>query len=401
LCNEIKRNINHNQDTHIMKDDMAFYTIKEIVQQPRLWQKVYELIVAQKEGLIRFLDKFQDETGAEVIFTGAGSSFFVGEMVAGYFQKNTGISSKAVSTTELVTHPSLYINPDRKTLLVSFARSGDSPESVASVRFADKISHNLKHLIITCNANGELSKMTSPNPKYVLTLPEESNDKGLAMTSSVTSMALSAILISRLNDIEVLKEQIILASAYAENIIRNYSEIIEKVSLLDFKRAVFLGSGPAMGVAREAHLKLQEMTDGKVICKFDSFLSLRHGPKVVLDETALLVYFFSNDDYVLRYEMDLVKSVSKDHKLMAVMGVSEKKLDCDGFDMEIVMNNDTGRLDESFLNLCHLIPAQLLGYYKSLNLGLNPDQPSDGAIHRVVQGVIIYELPLNDMAISQ
>jgi len=143
------------------------------------------------------------------------------------------------------------------------------------------------------------------------------------------------------------------------------------------------------------------MTDGKVICKFDSFLSLRHGPKVVLDETALLVYFFSNDDYVLRYEMDLVKSVSEDHKLMAVMGVSEKKLECDGFDVEIVMNDAAGKLEEPFLNLCHLVPAQLLGYYKSLNLGLNPDQPSDGVIHRVVQGVTIYDLPLNNMVISQ
>ena len=383
-----------------MKDKMVFHTIKEIRQQPRLWQKVYNLIVSQKEGLTLFMEALRKEAGAEVIFAGAGSSFFVGEMVAGYFQKNTGISSKAVSTTELVTHPLLYVNPARKTLLVSFARSGNSPESVASVRFADKVSHNLQHLIITCNAEGELSGMSSPNPKYVLTLPEESNDKGLAMTSSVTSMALAALLISRLNELEAWKSQVELASEYAEKLIENYQGLIEKISALDFKRAIFLGSGPIMGVAREAHLKLQEMTNGKVICKFDSFLSFRHGPKVVLDETALLVYFFSNDEYVFRYEQDLARSVAKDHKLMAVVGISETKTDMDVIDFELIMSDKAGALDESFLGLCDLVPAQLLGYYKSLSLGLNPDQPSDGAIHRVVQGVTVYNLPVNDLAVS-
>jgi tagatose-6-phosphate ketose/aldose isomerase len=375
------------------------FTLREIEQQPGLWQKVFELVLAQKDSLKGFINKLQKSAGDEIILTGAGSSFFVGEMVAGYFQKYTGFSTKAVSTTELVTHPLLYINPAKQTLLVSFARSGNSPESVAAVKFADQVSKNINHLIITCNQTGELSKLSSSNPKYVFNLPEEANDKGLAMTSSVTSMALAALLISRLDEIETLLSQVRRASDYAENLLSNYSEMIEKLSGLDFKRAVFLGSGPLMGVAREAHLKLQEMTDGKVICKFDSFLSFRHGPKVVLDENTLLVYFFSNDEYVLRYEKDLVLSVAKDHKLMAVVGVSETKIDENVFDFEIIMNNQGG-LDESFLGLCELIPAQLFGYHKSLDLGLNPDQPSNGAIHRVVQGVVIYDLPVNDLAVS-
>jgi len=377
-----------------------FFTLREIEQQPGLWQKVFELVLAQKDSLKGFINKLQKSAGDEIILTGAGSSFFVGEMVAGYFQKYTGFSTKAVSTTELVTHPLLYINPAKQTLLVSFARSGNSPESVAAVKFADQVSKNINHLIITCNQTGELSKLSSSNPKYVFNLPEEANDKGLAMTSSVTSMALVALLISRLDEVETLLSQVRRASDYAESLLTNYSGMIEKLSGLNFKRAVFLGSGPQMGVAREAHLKLQEMTDGKVICKFDSFLSFRHGPKVVLDETTLLVYFFSNDEYVLRYEKDLVRSVAKDHNVMAVVGVSETKTDEDIFDVEIIMNDQTGGLDESFLGLCELIPAQLLGYYKSLELGLNPDQPSSGAIHRVVQGVDIYDLPVNDLAVS-
>ena len=368
-----------------------FFTEKEINQQPALWQKVYGLVLSQKKSLTEFLTKIKQQADCEVIFTGAGSSFFIGEMVAGYFQKNTGLSSKAISTTEIVTHPYLYINPEKQTLLVSFARSGNSPESVAAIINSDKVSNKIQHLIITCNNQGELANLVSSNDKYVLTLPEEANDKGLAMTSSVSSMALVALLISRLDEIETLQSQIEIASKYANHIIFTYSSPIRQLAELGFKRAVFLGSGPFLGVAHEAHLKLQEMTDGKVICKFDSFLGFRHGPKVVLDETTLLVYFFSNDEYVLKYEADLVHSVAKDHELMAVMGISEAKLSDFAFDLEISMSESASQLDEEFMTLCSLIPAQLLGLYKSINIGLNPDQPSNGAIHRVVQGVNIYD----------
>jgi tagatose-6-phosphate ketose/aldose isomerase len=368
-----------------------FFTEKEIKQQAALWQKVYTQLLSLKDNLTDFLAPLKEEDDSEVIFTGAGSSFFVGEMVAGYFQKNSGLSSKAISTTEIVTHPAFYINPKKRTLLVSFARSGNSPESVAAIRNSDKVSDKILHLIITCNSEGELAKMASANKKYILTLPEEANDKGLAMTSSVSSMALTALLISHLEEIELLQGQIEIASRYANHIISTYSAPIRQLAELNFKRAVFLGSGPFLGVAREAHLKLQEMTDGKVICKFDSFLAFRHGPKVVLDENTLLVYFFSNDEYVLKYETDLIESVEKDHKLLAVMGVSETKLDHPAFDLDINMGASAGELNEEFLTLCSLIPAQLLGFYKSIQIGLNPDQPSNGTIHRVVQGVNIYD----------
>jgi tagatose-6-phosphate ketose/aldose isomerase len=377
-----------------------FFTEKEIEQQATLWQKVYDLVLSQKNEIGQFIGHIAEEPDSEIIFTGAGSSFFVGEMVAGYFQKNTGFSSKAISTTEIVTHPCLCINPDKQTLLVSFARSGNSPESVAAVNNADKISNKILHLIITCNNKGELAKLNSPNEKYVLTLPEEANDKGLAMTSSVTSMALVALLISRLDEIELLQDQIDIASKYANHIVSTYSAPIRQLAELDFKRAVFLGSGPFLGVAREAHLKLQEMTDGKVICKFDSFLGFRHGPKVVLDETTLLVYFFSNDNYVLDYETDLAHSIVKDHDLLAVMGVSETKMKGMEFDLEINMSDSTKHLDEEYLTLCSLIPAQLLGFYKSLNSELNPDQPSNGAIHRVVQGVTIYDFQEKELILK-
>lgn len=368
------------------------YTLKEITQQGSIWKDVYSIVLANKTELSRILSELKYDNGSEVVFVGAGSSFFVGEMVAGYFLKNTGISSKAISTTEIVTHPELYINPNRKTLLVSFARSGNSPESVATVELADQITDNVSHLIITCAFEGALSTHTGLREKFTLVMPDEANDKGLAMTSSVTSMALAAILFSRIDEIETLQNQVDLASDYADHIIEKYNNDIRNAAALDIERAVFLGSGPFLGSAREGHLKLQEMTDGKVICKFDSFLAFRHGPKVVVNDKSLVVYLFSNDQYVQQYELDLANGIKQEQNPKFTIGISETPLKEQVSDLAICMTDSESKLDEEFLSICSLVPLQLLGYYKSINVGLNPDTPSEsGAIHRVVQGVTIYD----------
>jgi tagatose-6-phosphate ketose/aldose isomerase len=369
-----------------------FCTKKEIAQQIVVWKKVYEVVANNKTRLFDILKVLQADNSSEVIFTGAGSSFFVGEMVAGYFMKNTGVTARAVSSTEIVTHPDLFINPSRRTMLVSFARSGNSPESIAAIDKAGCINNNIINLIVTCNAEGDLSLKNDITNKFVLTMPEESNDKGLAMTSSVTSMALASILFSRIYEIESLESQVDIASNYAKRIIENYSETINEIASLDFSRAVFLGSGSFIGIAREGHLKLQELTDGKIICKFDSFLAFRHGPKVVVNEDTLVVYMFSNVDYVLQYELDLVKAIKQQHNPKCILSISENKLEGDYFDKSISLSENNEKLDEEFLLICSVIPAQLLGFYKSINVGLNPDSPSNsGAIHRVVQGVTIYD----------
>ena len=161
-----------------------------------------------------------------------------------------------------------------------------------------------------------------------------------------------------------------------------------------FKRAVFLGSGLLKGIARESQLKLQELTDGKVICKYDSFMGFRHGPKAVIDDDTLIIYLFSNNHYANLYEIDLVNAISESRKNLFTIGIMEKNIDSVKVDLRIVLSQNGKKIQEEFLPVVSVLPAQLLGLYKSLNLGLNPDSPSaSGMIHRVVQGVNIYPYP--------
>jgi tagatose-6-phosphate ketose/aldose isomerase len=231
------------------------------------------------------------------------------------------------------------------------------------------------------------------NRKYVFTLPAEANDQSLAMTSSYSGMLLAGALISDLSNLKAKASSINSICTYAEKAINYYAADLKQLAAVDFKRAVFLGAGPFFGTATEAHLKLQELTDGKIICKNDSYLGFRHGPKAVIDGTTLVVYIFSNNEYSLQYERDLVKAMHKGNQPLVEMGISETKIEGVKLDHHFVFSENGAKLDEDLLAICSVVLAQILAFYKSLRLGLKPDAPSTtGAITRVVEGVQIYSM---------
>ena len=373
----------------------AHHTVAEILQQPGLWKTTLQLVIQQQNQLAAFLQQAFSHDDIEIILTGAGTSAFIGDILKGPFQKNTGKSTYAIATTNLITHPQHHFHCDRPTLLVSFARSGNSPESLAAVQLANMFCNTVYHLIITCSASGKLVLANNDRPAFVFLLPTEANDQGLAMTGSFSSMLLAGLLISRIHHLNKLAPQVEQLSHYGNHILETYGNKLREVATLPFDRAVFLGAGPLYGTARESHLKMQELTDGKIICKYDSFLGFRHGPKVVISPSTLLVYLFSNNSYAHRYEVDLVKAINDGEKGLYRIGISESPVPTLGLDLELILNtNNASPIDEEFLAVCSIVPTQILSFFKSLECGLEPDSPSqNGSITRVVEGVTIYPLP--------
>ena len=381
-------------DLSALTQKYAIHTAREISQQPDLWLSVWKGIDQQRPALEHFLQKaFSDSE--RIILTGAGTSAFIGLSLKGILRRRTGILTEAIATTDLVSHPKDYFQSEIPTLLISFARSGNSPESVAVISLANEICETCYHLVITCNADGRLAKHAAEKNKYVLALPPEANDQSLAMTSSYTGMLLAGVLVAYLNEFETTKKSVEVLIGYGRKIIKYYSGELANIAEKNFSRAVFLGSGPFFGTAKEAHLKLQELTDGQVICKEDSFLGFRHGPKAVVDNATLVCYIFSNEEYASKYEKDLVNSMKKGRTPLVEIGVMENKIPGIRLDHIFYLSDNGIRLEEEFLAICSVLPAQILGFYKSLQLGLRPDTPSaTGAITRVVEGVRIYDLKI-------
>lgn len=375
-----------------LKRKGAFYTAKEIESQPKMWLETYERVREEKDQLSQFLNKALGKQDGCIILTGAGSSAFIGEALAGIYQKKLQLSTRSIATTDILTHPDEYFIPSTPTLLISFARSGDSPESLATVKLATKHCDELYQLIITCNKNGELAQGTGDENSYVFLLPEETNDVSLAMTSSFSSMLLAGLMMLYLDDLKKIHPSIENTCSCGIHILQNHLARLRSIARQKFERAVFLGSGPLLGIARESHLKVQELSDGNIVGKHDSFLGFRHGPMAVIDDNTLIIYLLSIDTHARNYERDLIKSVSASpaKTTNVCVGVdpciqgleSDYLIDFPGYIKEI---------PEDFRTVLYVLPAQIIAFFKSLQLGLEPDSPSkEGDISRVVRGVNIY-----------
>ena len=186
-----------------LESKAAIHTAKEIKQQPEIWIEILNEFKANNQNLSSFFTSIGSEFN-KIILTGAGTSAYIGLSLKGVFFRRFGIDTIPVPTTDLVTHPLDFVRKEDKVLLVSFARSGNSPESTAAAELCEQVSSKCAHLIITCNSDGALYNFETKSPKFTLLLPEASNDQGLAMTSSYTGMLLAGLLVSYYRDIDFL-----------------------------------------------------------------------------------------------------------------------------------------------------------------------------------------------------
>ncbi len=376
-----------------LENKSGLLTAREIVQQPRVWGDVQTLLENRNDEITAFLAAILIDKNSRIILTGAGTSAFIGECLAPLMLNKLNQRVEAISTTNLVSGPQRYFQKDIPTLLVSFARSGNSPESVAAVDLADQSVNKIYHLIITCNEDGHLYKQSAQQKNsLLLLLPNETHDRGFAMTSSFTSMFLSAASIFGLIDSSVTS--IASISTATTGLISDALPILNNLVSKKFERVVYLGSNELKGLAQESALKLLELSDGQVVGLFDSPLGFRHGPKTIVNEKTLVVLFVSNDPYTRQYDLDLLRELRADNRAGQVLALSAKD-DIAQTDQESsnIYLRGLATKNDIELALPYIVFAQMFAFLQSLALGITPDTPSiSGTVNRVVKGVTIYPL---------
>ena len=256
------------------------------------------------------------------------------------------------------------------TLLVSLARSGDSPESTAATAIADELLSTVRHVVITCNRQGHLAKAHSERAdSLVLFMPAAANDRGFAMTSSFTSMLLAAQL--TLDPDSSSGRYVDQLGAAADRLLSERTGQLAGLAARRYRRVVFLGSGALTGLAREAALKLLELTAGQVVSYWDSPLGFRHGPKAILEQETLCVVFVSTDPYTRRYDQDIADELRHALGDEHVIEVSPHASD----ERPAWHIGDLGHIPDPLVALPYAVLAQQFALLSSLELGLTPDDP--------------------------
>lgn len=380
-----------------LEDCSGLNTAKEIIQQPDIWRESVKNLIKNKIEIKYFIDSFLSKKEFRIILTGAGTSAFAGEVCEPYLTSLLNKRVEAIATTDLVASPKSYFIKDMPTLLVSFARSGNSPESVHAVNLANQLVDDLYQVVITCNENGKLAKNTVNDEKSLLLLmPPQTNDLGFAMTSSFTTMVLNAMAVFNIDNIENFSSDVDKLSNSVNDFIENNIEKVTSLANEDFERIVYLGSSTSKGIARESALKVLELTAGKVNASYDTPLGFRHGPKSVVDDKTVSVIYISNDEYTRKYDLDLAKEMlaHKKNDKVVIVGdnIEEDILNKADYVFNVENINYTVE-NEVLLPLQQIIFGQMLSFLKSVNLGITPDNPCPtGEVNRVVQGVILHEL---------
>jgi tagatose-6-phosphate ketose/aldose isomerase len=365
-----------------------FHTLREILQQPSTWLDTGKRMLSQTSELSRQMEGIR-----ALVLTGSGSSEYAGACVRLVLQKALGVATQTVGGGALLTHGASAIPPERPALMISLARSGDSPESVGAVSLLLELEPQIRHLVITCNQEGRLATTYRDDPRVqVIALDERTNDRSLVMTSSFTNIVLAARALGLLHAPERYRALCLDLSARAEALLRSSFDVLARVAGRDFRRVVFLGSGSRFGAARESALKMMEMTAGRVIAMSESYLGLRHGPMSSIHPDTLVVCCLSSDPQIRAYEADLIRELSRkqlglgklifgQHIPRDLAGAADTLVECEG---------PTALADEDW-PILDVIVGQVLAFFRCRDEGLQPDSPSsDGVINRVVQGFTLH-----------
>ena len=370
----------------------AFNTTVEIKQQPELWLDTLNIYRENLEAIESFLAdaRAMGEGRLSVVFTGAGTSDYVGDTCAPYLRHagdTTLYDFKPIATTDIVSAPRDFLNPDEPTVVVSFARSGNSPESLAAVQVAKTFVKNVKFINITCAPEGRLAVESEGDADQLTLLIPRANDKGFAMTGSYSCMTLLSTLIFDTASLEQKTAWVEAMAKLGEDVIAREGEIAEFLSG-DFNRVTYLGSGSFGGLAQEAQLKILELAHGLVATSYDTSMGYRHGPKSFVDDKTLVFVFVNNDEYTRQYDLDILNEINGDQiaaKTIAIQQDGATKFDGASFTLA------GEALPEAYLALPFVMVGQVVSLLNSVRVGNTPDTPSpSGTVNRVVKGVTIH-----------
>ncbi|SMX44767.1 SIS domain-containing protein [Octadecabacter ascidiaceicola] len=337
-------------------------TWREIHSQPEIWRSWgATLDVAGLRGWI------SDQVFDEVWFCGAGTSAYIGDIVAASVK-----GTRSVPSTDLVADPA-HVLAGARPLVVSFGRSGNSAESIGTMDALDALVPDAPRLNITCNKDGALATRVSTGPAQVIILPDATHDAGFAMTSSFSTMLLTALAL-----FDVKCDVPARLNALADQL----DNLLPQLIAGDRPgRAVYVGAGPLTFAAREAALKVMELSAGQMPALWDSTLGFRHGPKAFVTDSTAITIFLNPNQPTQNYGTDLAKELQQQFPRSTVQTIGP------GGDIDVAMPFGAAWAAP----LC-VAQAQVKGVMWAHSLGLNVDDPFSGqsTLSRVVSDVKLY-----------
>ena len=302
--------------------------------------------------------------GSEWLFVGCGSSYYLATVAAASWASITGFRARAIPASELLLFPDLVFAGSSALVPIVISRSGKTTEAVKAAEYFEH-TVGLRTTAVTCSAEEPLAQTASA----ALVLAS-ANEKSTVMTRSFSSMLLA---------LQLLAAQAANKEAFANSLHKlsqmavalpgmQHKKIAEFMTLHHFCDYVFLGQGPYFGLAREAMLKVTEMSSS--YAQAYNTLEFRHGPKAITSPQVLVTFLLSEAGYEAEVEvLEEIKGLGAT-TLVVTNAADSRARNAADLILELGLE-----LPEYARLAAFTMPGQLLGYSAAMQKGLNPDSP--------------------------
>ena len=332
----------------IYKGDFAHFTLKEISEQPDTILRAID-----NNQIEEFVDNIKQ--AKNLYITGSGTSYNAAEITKYLMSKFAKIKINTLISSELPFSPN-EIEPN--STLITISQSGESADVLEAVKIAKE--SNAKILSIVNLLNSSLSQQSS------LAIGLNCGPEiGVAATKSFTSqLSILYKICDQLCDGCINPDWEKVSSAISQ-ILSNNSKVKEIAkNLRDVSDIYVLGRGIHLPIAKEAALKLKELT--YIHAEGIPAGELKHGPLALMDSNVYVIIINPNDS---TYNDTLNSANEIKARGAKIIGISDKKSSV--YDYWI----DIPSIDEALYPLIEIVPIQLLSYYSALEKKTDPDYP--------------------------
>jgi len=332
----------------VYKGDYAHFTLKEISEQPDSISQA-----GNNDQIQQFVDNIKQ--AKNLYITGSGTSYNAAEITKYLMSKFAKIKINTLISSELPFSPN-EIEPN--STLITISQSGESADVLEAVKIAKE--SNAKILSIVNLLNSSLSQQSS------LAIGLNCGPEiGVAATKSFTSqLSILYKICDQLCNGCINPDWEKVSSAISQ-ILSNNSKIKEIAkNLKDVSDIYVLGRGIHLPIAKEAALKLKELT--YIHAEGIPAGELKHGPLALMDSNVYVIIINPNDS---TYNDTLNSANQIKARGAKIIGISDKKSNV--YDYWI----DIPSIDEALYPLIEIVPIQLLSYYSALEKKTDPDYP--------------------------
>lgn len=269
---------------------------------------------------------------------GCGSSYHIG-LVLGEIAALHGYNVQAYTSGSVLVREEVRRLVASADAVALISRTGTTTETV---RVAELLQGATRTVGICCADSSPLTAITDEAFNFGF-MAEES----VVMTSSFS--AILAFLLSSLGELRKEVEELLNATDAVRREMARLEESVSRVHFAKKSHFVFLGYGPNLYLAKEAALKVQELSLSRT--EFNEPLEYRHGPISTLSESTHATLFGP----IGELERELAD-----------------ELRARGASVEVLEPSNGDALLGTIVFPAY---AQFLGYEKAVSCGLDPDRP--------------------------